>query len=46
MNLTKEEIEVLRAMTIEKDGKLFAQRNVLKAKKLMNKKMTTAGNKT
>lgn len=46
MNMTKEEIEVLRAMTVEKDGKLFAQRNVLKAKKLMNKKMATVGNKT
>lgn len=30
IELSKEEIEVLRAMTIERDGKQFAQRNTLK----------------
>ena len=39
IELTKDEIEVLRAMIIEHDGKRFAQRNINRGKELMNKQV-------
>lgn len=45
VEMTKEEIEVLRALIIEKEGSkpTFAQRNTQKGRELMNKKVKNTG---
>ena len=46
LDLSKEEIEVLRVMIIEKEGKKFAQKNTAQGKKLMNQKIKKSPTKS